>query len=83
MKMALRLLRLTALLLVASVMTAGVFAADECTFVANCDYGHGDRDNAPAATKEICCSLCKARGGCAAGVLSGGDCWFKTAAEVA
>ena len=58
-------------------------AAAPCTFVPQCDYGRGSRDSAPAATKEICCSLCQAKAGCAAGVLSGGTCWFKTSADVA
>ena len=71
--------------LLALALSAGLGAsAPSCTFVPHCDYGHGSRDSAPAATKEICCSLCQAKGtACAAGVLSGGTCWFKTAAEVA
>lgn len=57
--------------------------AGPCSFTPNCDLGHGSRDSAPAATKEICCSLCQAKADCAAGVLSGGTCWFKTAQQVA
>ena len=56
--------------------------AATCTYKPNCDLGHGTRDSAPAKTKEECCALCKAKAGCAAGVLSGGTCWFKTAANI-
>jgi hypothetical protein len=53
-----------------------------CTFQPHCDYGHGSRERAPASSKEECCSLCHARAGCVAGVLTGGDCFFKTAQDV-
>lgn len=69
----------SSLLLCASIACA----SKPCNFTPNCDFGHGSRDSALAATKEICCSLCDAKTGCAAGVLSGGTCWFKTAADVA
>ena len=53
-----------------------------CTFQPNCDYGHGSRDRAPAGSKEECCTLCQAHAGCVAGVLTGGECFFKTAQDV-
>jgi hypothetical protein len=61
----------------------GVSAGAACTFQPHCDYGHGSRDKAPASSKEACCTLCQARAGCAAGVLTGGECFFKTAHDVA
>ena len=73
-----------ALALLASLTTrVAQSAGPTCTYTPQCDYGKGDRASAPAATKEICCSLCQAKGGCAAGVLTDGTCWFKTAEEVA
>lgn len=74
------------LLAVSTVALAAVFAESTvapCNFLANCDYGKGSRDNAPATTKESCCSLCQGKTGCVAGVFDGSSCWFKTAAEVA
>ena len=57
-------------------------AGGACTFQPNCDYGHGTRLRAPASSKEECCTLCQAHAGCAAGVLTGGECFFKTAYDV-
>jgi hypothetical protein len=70
---------------VAATVATGSSAAPPapCAFHPHCDYGHGSRDAAPASTKEQCCSLCQAHSGCAAGVLSGGQCWFKKAQDVA
>eukprot|EP00937_MAST-01D_sp_MAST-1D-sp2_P002383 g2383.t1 len=71
-------MRLIVLILALNV----VESATPCSFVPGCDYGHGSRDSAPASSKESCCAQCQAKANCAAGVLSGGLCWFKTAAEV-
>jgi hypothetical protein len=60
----------------------GVSAGAACTFQPHCDYGHGSRDKAPAGSKEECCTLCQAHAGCVAGVLTGGECFFKTAQDV-
>ena len=68
--------------LLGAVSTLKASEAKPCTFTPNCDFAHGSRDMAPAASKEECCSLCQARPDCAAGVLSGGDCWFKMAADI-
>ena len=59
-----------------------VGTASACTFQPNCDYGRGSRDRAPASSKEECCSLCQAHASCAAGVLTGDECFFKTAEDV-
>jgi len=70
-------------LCVATARATATYQGASCTFTPNCDYGHGSRDSAPASTKEDCCNLCRAKEGCAAGVLSGNACWFKTAEQVA
>ena len=74
---------LRSFVLILATTSASAGAPKPCTYIANCDYGHGSRDSAPATTKESCCSLCQAFPDCAAGVLSGNTCWFKTAADVA
>ena len=68
------------------VVGAGVASAGgTCTFTPNCDYGKGSRENAPASSKEECCSACEAaaKTGCVAGVWDGTHCWFKTAGDIA
>ena len=64
-------------------LLAAVALADaDCAFTPQCDYGHGSRASALAATQEACCAACTDRPGCAAGVFDGKSCWFKTAAQV-
>ena len=67
-----------------SVFAATADAGGACTFLPNCDYGKGSRDNAPATTKEECCSACEAaaKDGCVAGVFDGTHCWFKKASDI-
>ena len=78
-----RLLLLSAAAGLATLAEAG--AGAPCTFVPHCDYGKGSRDNAPATTREECCTLCQqhAAQGCVAGVFDGSHCWFKTAGDLA
>jgi hypothetical protein len=76
------MLAVRALMLLSLTAALAASAAAQCTFHAQCDYARGSRDSSPAASRDVCCTLCTNRPGCAAGVWDGKSCWFKTVAEV-
>ena len=61
-----------------------VISLPGCTFTPNLDFAIGEMgERSSAESKEDCCQLCHAHPDCAAGVLAGNECWFKTTADVA
>ena len=55
-----------------------------CKFTPNLDFNIGSMsERKKASSKEECCQLCHEDPTCVAGVLALGECWFKTAADVA
>ena len=50
-----------------------------CAFQADTDFNAGvGGPNAPAASNDECCEMCRSHYECAGAVLAKGTCWFKT-----